>query len=130
MLYRVPESEGAMTFVYDWNMRGLIDEETGDRLVFERVLPASATYVCHLVCRDQQVPFLATLTWEGSSPARAVWCVEQLGKNLLGQVIISLSPEFREIVEQTLTRALLSYSAHRGPEHAGASVRLQHCTDS
>lgn len=118
-----------MTFVYDWEIRGLIDQETGDRILFERVLPESATYVCQLVCRDKQVPFRATLTWDGASSPRAIWCVEHLGKNLLGQVTIVLTPECRESVEDTITRALLSYSATRGPEHAGASVQFPYSTE-
>ncbi|MFN7735688.1 MAG: hypothetical protein ACK5O8_06200 [Pirellula sp.] len=114
-----------MPFVYDIKIRGLIDRETGDRLLFERVLPESATHVSYLVCRGQQVPFLATLTWDSTNPPRAVWCVEHLGKNLLGQVSIVLTPEFREIVEDTITRALLSHSADHGPEFDGARVQFQ-----
>jgi hypothetical protein len=114
-----------MSFVYDWKLKGLVDSETGDKLLFERILPESATYVSHLICNEQDVPFRATLTWEGSSPPRAVWCVEHLGKNLLGRATVTLAPEFRDIVKDTITRALLDYSASRGSEHEGAKVRFQ-----
>jgi hypothetical protein len=50
-----------MPFVYDIKIRGLIDRETGDRLLFERVLPESATLSPTLFAEVSKYPFLQRL---------------------------------------------------------------------
>jgi hypothetical protein len=114
-----------MGFIYDWTIKAMVDTETGDRLIFDRVLPEGATYVCRMIFNHQEVPFRATLTWEGSSPPKAMWLIEHLGKNLLGQLTVVLDPQSRINAIGKITAALLSYSDSLGAEFAEASIRVQ-----
>jgi hypothetical protein len=103
----------------------MFDSESGDSVIFDRILPEGGIHVCRLVHGDQVIPFRATLTWENVNPPRAVWSVEHLGKNLLGELTVSLDPVERQDIVSKINDALLSYSARNGPEFEGALVRVK-----
>jgi hypothetical protein len=115
----------AVVFKYDLASRRMFDNESGDSLIFDRILPEDGIHVCRLVHGDKVIPFRATLTWEGVKPPRAVWLVEYLGKNLLGVLTVNLDPVERQDVILKINDALLSYSARNGTEFEGALVRVK-----
>jgi hypothetical protein len=114
-----------MTFKYDQKNRQMLDDVSGDSLVFERKLPEGSTHVCHFMCKDLVVPFCATLTWESVDPPRAVWWIDYLGKNLLGEIKVHMTAAQREAVISRITEALLIFSAERGQEFEGVCIRLR-----
>lgn len=117
------QREGAMAFIYDQAGRRMLDDASGEYLIFDRILPEDATYVLRFVSGEQTIPLRSRLTWDRSNPPHAVWQIENFGKDLMGQETVKLDPDARKRTSDRIKEALLSYSAGRGPEFQGAIVR-------
>lgn len=102
----------------------MIDSASGNALIFERILPEDGVNVCRFRHGEQDVPFLARLTWEQSKPPRAVWLVEHIGKNLLGILSIDVTRIDMTYVRENIELLLVNYSRRLGVEFDGVSVRF------